>query len=691
MTPIQLLLISLGIYLLGAVVTFFMGRARRLSGYVTLFFVLLAAIGIYNVVVHVFIYGPVESEGSLFTVPGIGAELLIRVDQLSALFMAIVALITVLVVIYAIPFMQMPYYEGLSMMGFYPVLQVFFMAVMAVIVMADWFFFIIFWEFMTLTSYGLVVFDRKRPERLRAGFKYFLITHIATGLMFLGVIILYTFGRSFRFDVIAETLDALRLTNPGVIHFALTCFFIAFATKAGILPFGDWLPDAYPAAPTPATSAFAGSMTNLGVYGLLRIFVDLLPISTFSKVWGLVLAVFGTLSIFVGTMTALRQEDTKRLVAFNVIGQMGYIFLGIGTGLYFLKEMPALGIIAISAGIFHLINGVWYKSCLFLNAGSIFYRAGTRDLNGVGGLSKVIPLTALTAVIASLSISGVPPFNGFSSKWIIFQSTIRGGMDSPLFIAMAIVAIFISAVTLAALMKFFGSAFFGKFHASHLKPLRNEVPVGMGFSQIILAFLCVLFGIVPLLPIRFIHIAVSNLFPSGLTSAGPVPPLNQLFGGFVGSMDINFGEGVIAGWHPVLLSVIGLGLILISYGIFRIGGAPVRGDKTWYCGEEHTDLEVHYKARGLYLSFKEFFRIRIGKYQREGVYPTISYPKIQLREENWLRRLVDVDRWFFYPITRLFMKIIDKFANVHVGVPHVYLLWAVIGVLAAVVIIFSLA
>ncbi len=685
MNPIQLFIFSTLVLLLGAVITWIMGNRSQVKIVSTVFFGTSSA-GILAAAVAVFSNGMVQTEHSLVEIPGIGAGLLFRIDLLSALFLSIIALVAFLVALYAIRYMDLKIFSNSSLGSFYPVLMVFFASVMAVVVVADMFFFLIFWEIMTLASYFLVIYDRHDKKVLRAGFKYFLITHIATAFMFIGVIILYLQGGSFSFDGLGQAMQRLSVSNPGMVHLALGMLFLAFATKAGILPMGDWLPDAYSSAPTPASGAFAGSMTKLGVYGIIRIFADILPVSEFTQTWGIIIALMGTISIFIGTLTALIQEQSKRLLSFHVIGQMGYIFLGVGMGIYFLNSQPVLAIVALSAGVFHLINHVCYKSCLFFNAGSVLWKTGTTELNKIGGLYRILPITAIITVIASLSISGVPPFSGFTSKWLIYQSSIRAAEANPLILAFGIIALFISIVTLASFVKFFSTIFYGKYADNNSQAIRRDVPLTMMIPQMAMAFLSIAFGLVPILPLTFVHRSLSTLMDANF-----FPSVQSIYGSDpLGGLITRYGEGTFAAWNPLLLALVGAICMLIAYAFYRAGSAPRRVDSTWYCGEEHTDEEVRYRAHSFYLPFKKLFRIRIGKYEREGVYPSFSLPKIRF-SNNRFKRLTDIDNWFYYPLVNNFMDLMKRFSSTHTGIPHVYLLWLIIGTVLAVAVLFMLA
>jgi len=695
MGPIEIilyyiLLSAIIILIIGSGFTFFIAHFKRekreLCGIISLVFMAISAIGIIYVSGMVFSGGFESVKGSLFTVPGIGATFSIRVDNLSAIFLCVIGLISILTMLYSIKFMAIPYYKDSNLVGYYPPLLLYFASLIVVVSVNDMFFFFIAWEFMTLSSYTLVIFDRKRKERLRAGFKYFLMTHVATACMFLAAIILYTYGgESFDFDSLSLSIKGLMVTNPALVHLVLGLFFVGFATKAGVMPFGDWLPDAYPASPSAAASVFGGIMSKLGVYGLIRIFCDILPVSGFSNTWGIVIAVFGTISIFIGTMTALIQDDTKRLLSFHVIGQIGYMLLGIGIGVYFLPSNKFIAAAGIIGGIFHLVNNAIYKSSLFLSAGSIFYKTGTRNLNDIGGLAKLMPLTAIATVIASLSIAGIPPFNGFSSKWLIYQASIYGGISIPLFIALGITAIFISGVTLASFYKFFGASFFGKPYKGSEKLEKKDVPKTMFIPGLILGAICIILGLFPVLPIKVIYNAVSEILGTGF-----IPTFNSLYGDSLLGINISFGNGIFASWNPIIILIALVVTVSISYFFYKSGKVKERVADTWYCGEEHTDEEARYKAHSYYMPFKQFFNIRIGKYYKEGVYPSIPLPRITLSERSLLKRILEVDQWFYYPIVNFTLKVLRKFSRTHVGIPHVYLLWMFLGLAIGIIILFLL-
>jgi hydrogenase-4 component B len=628
---------------------------------------------------------------TLATIGGLGATLVVGVDRFSALFLLIISVMAFLATLYSTAYMRI--YQRQSLLRYYPILLLFFAGIIGLVAVRDWFFFLICWEFMTLCSYFLVIYDKENATNLRAGIKYLIVTHVATIFMTIAAIALWHTAtpHSFSFAASEQAIGSLAAARPALLHLLLALWLIGFATKAGILPFGDWLPDAYPAAPSGATAAFAGTMTKLGIYGLVRVFVDLLPgeggglagVGTpalhgpeFTAIWGVVIALLGTGSIFVGTLTALSQDDAKRMMSFHVIGQIGYMFLGIGMGVYFLTSNPTLALIGLLAGVFHLVNHVIYKSLLFFTAGSVEYRAGTRNLNHMGALSAVLPATALMAGIGSLSIAGMPPFNGFASKWLIYQVAVIGGIGFPLFLLFGLTAIFISLVTLASFLKYLGAAFFGLPSAQTL-PLqgkRAEVPLAMQFPQAVLGLCCLALGLFPLLPLALIHRAVGPLTGalSGVSLARAVgaSPLGLSFA----------PAGHLAGvWTPIAVTAAFALCVALAHGLSRLAHAPSRVVPVWHCGAEVPDTVGHFHAHGMYQPFRRAFE-RV--YLATGV-PRSGYPSA-------LGRAFDLDRWLYGPIVRAGAAVAERFSRSHVGIPQYYLLWQVIGMVVVLAALFAL-
>lgn len=646
--------------LAGALASLLVARNKRAAGWTAFAFVLAAGIAGWCLALRV-LTGGATGEVSLWEVPALGARLTVAVDPLSAFFLAIAVTIAAVATLFSVDYMTHFTADGVA--KFYPVLLVFFASIAAVLVATDLLFFIVFWELMTLTSYVLVGFERERKESQRAGLKYFVITHAATLCMVAAALLLWRETGSFHFDDLRVALANGLQTRPVLAHTIVALFFIAFATKAGVLPMGDWLPDAHPAAPSGMSAALSGVLVKLGIYGLVRVFCSFLPIIPAMRAWGIVIAVAGTASLFVGTLSALRQTDSKRLMAFHTIGQIGYVCLGLGVGVTALTLSPTLAAVALMGALLHAANHACFKACLFLGAGAVLFRTGERNMDKLGGLGGAMPVTATCSGIASLSIAGVPPFNGFASKWLIVASCLLCGMQFPLFLVLGLLAMFISLVTLASFLKVMGAVFLGPPTS---RTNVREVPATMAVAQVILAALCVVLGLFPLVPLTAIRSAVAGVVKV------PLPEIDSLIGSTWG-LSIVTGATPLAHWAPLtVLAALAL-LTLLTTAILRAGGARSRSVEVWTCGEEHAAEAVRYPASSFYLPFKHAI---------EGIYPTV-----RLRAPAFpapLRRVLAVDSWLYLPIARFVERAALRVSLTHVGVPQVYLLWIVVGAVAVI-------
>jgi len=663
-------LILLGV---GAVITVFIARYRTLCGYVAFAVVLVASIWIAIVATAVLAGASVSVAVPTLTVASLESTLVFAVDKLGAVFLLITCLVAPCATLFSVRYLET--HQRFSLARYYPPLLLFFASIICVLSVHNMLFFLHFWEFMTLTSYALVVFYWVDPESRQGGLVYFIATHVGTGCMLVATLILYAHAptKSLEFADLREAMTTIMATSPALTHLVLGLFVIGFATKAGILPFGFWLPHAHPVAPSPFSAVLSGCMVKAGVYGLLVAFTSFLPLSRFTTMWGAWIAVLGTASIFIGTLTALQQSDSKRLLAFHTIGQMGYIWLGVGAGLALLRISPTLAVVALTAGLFHAVNHACFKTLLFLNAGAALYRTGTRNMDKAGGLMYIMPITAATAIVASLSIAGVPGFNGFVSKWLIFASTIMGGYSIPSLVFLSITGIFISAVTLASFLKFLGMLFVGKLQIGP-EVERREVPTTMVIPQVVVGIFCILFGVLPVLAMRPLYTAVSGILPGNYA-----PAFASLFGSSLVTVNLSLTGMSSASWGPIVVLVAFAGCLVLAYFIFRMGGAQTRTVPMWLCGEEHPFAEVRYPVHSFLLPFNRLFA---------KIYPPIAVPRLP-RPSSILRAL-DIDKWFYYPGVRIAEWIVQTTSRAHIGVPQMYMLWVIGGAILSIIVIFAM-
>jgi hydrogenase-4 component B len=665
------------VLLTGALLTAFLSRHRLMAGYVALASVILASISLLRLSLWIFSHGPFETVVPLLRLPVSGLRVHLIVDQLSAVFLFIIVLVAVSTTWFSLRAMELC--KARSLIRFYPALLLFFATTLGVVAFQNMLVFLLFWELMTLTSYLLIAFETEKPQAARAGLLYFVAATVATSLMVIATTILYAHNPShtFEFSQLRDTLGTLTTTKPVLANIVLALFLVGFGTKAGILPFGFWIPVAYPAAPTVTSAAMAGIVTKLGVYGTVRVFLDLLPPSELSLVWGSIIALLGTASIVVGTLTALQQTEAKRLLSFHVIGQIGYMWLGVGIGVAMYHLHPAIAVLGLMGGLFHVVNNASYKSLLFLNAGAVEYRTGTTELDRVGGLMHIMPVTTVSAIIASLSIAGVPPLSGFTSKWLIFERSIMAGLYVPVFIFLGLVAVFISAVTLASFMKFLATLFLGDLHVGE-QVAHREVPVSMTIPQTLLAIVCVVFGVAPVPVLWYLYRGAAEILP------GMVPSFNSLVGTSPFRVNLtllgsNSAIGATGAWDPLLVTAVFVGAMLFAYGISRLGGARTRKVPIWLCGEEHSYQEIMYSSHSFLQPFNRYFC---------RLYPELPVPK--MRMPGLLLKLLNPDTWITYPAERLAERLARAQTQAGGRALVVYLLWAVaLVVIVGLVLLFA--
>lgn len=337
-----------------------------------------------------------------------------------------------------------------------------------VIVTGDLFNLYVFMEIALFSAFALVAYG-SRAEEFEAAFKYAVMGSVSSLIILVGIAVMYSATSTLTLSKIAEIVPSL---DKKIIFWAGGLFMAGFGLKAATMPFHAWLPDAHSSAPAPISAMLSGVLIKaLGVYVIIRIYFNVFDAPQF---FTNVLLVLGTVSIIIGVFLAVGQWDLKRLLAYHSISQIGYILLGLGIA-------TPLGILG---AVFHLFNHAIFKSLLFYNAGSVEYALGTRDLKKMGNLTKLLPTTSQTSLVASLSISGIPPFNGFFSKLIIIIAAIQAGL-----MGYAVFAIIGSILTLASFMKVQRYGFRGE---NIISSLLNPVEWRMNSAMIILALLCLI-------------------------------------------------------------------------------------------------------------------------------------------------------------------------------------------------------
>lgn len=370
----------------------------------------------------------------------------------------------------------------------------------------------LFFEFMAISTYVLIAHEEDAYS-LFAGAKYLYMT-VAGGLaIFFGLVVTYYLAGDISF----AQPDGLIHEPSNLALFAFIGFLIGFGIKAGMFPLHVWLPDAHPAAPAPVSALLSGVMIKTGAYGMIRVFHDIYSPRFFESVnWELIVVILASVTILLGSALAILQDNLKRRLAYSSIAQIGYILLGISL----LSER------AMAGALYHIFTHAFMKGCLFLCAGAIIVQTGKKNISEMGGIGFKMPLTMLCFTLASLSMVGIPPFNGFISKWQLCLAALE--LNQPIFVALLIVSSLLNAVYYFPIVI---AAFFNRKsetessgqagpgdHAhqegSGLRPsLAGEAPLGMLVPTAVLAVGCFIFALTPVnWPFEIVKTVANTLF-----------------------------------------------------------------------------------------------------------------------------------------------------------------------------------
>ncbi|HXZ78415.1 MAG TPA: proton-conducting transporter membrane subunit [Terriglobales bacterium] len=628
MTPERAIVAAILLCIAGAVITLLCARFRTLAAWVSFAVTAASAVLVVFACGRVWLLAPSEKPASFWSMPNLSFALRLHVDGLNSVFLLLAVAIAVPAALYSISYMQ--HYSAYGVARYYPNFLLFLAAMYGLLTTTDmmWFFFI-FWQLMTLPGYALIRFERHKPTAVRAANKYLIMMQIACAFTLIGAQIVATAvgegSLKYDFQTVSAHLPRLLAAQPFLAQFAFALFMIGFGIKMGMWPFGQvWLPDAHPAAPSPVSAMLSGVMIKTGVYGLIRYFLWLVPAQALDLYplhsWGNIVAALGTVTLFTGTTQALQQEQSKRLLAYHSIGQIGYILLGTGICMALLPAGAALAPVAALAlfgALLHVANHGLFKGLLFFNAGSMLYATGTQDLNRVSGLMRFMPITAVTTLVASCSISGVPLFNGFISKWTIYVAALRGATAAHYLVVCAIAAIFISGVTLASFIKFFGASFMSRASALVLacaQTRRLEPGWLMQIPQLFLALLCILLGLWPAIGFALVRRAISHNPEAVIARLADVVPVNS--GGLSGAELLNSGRFV-----PLALVAVMALMFAVAAAASKIGGARRRTAALWLCGYATESDCYRYVAHNFYGELKTYFRYLGGSAAKAEKHP----------------------------------------------------------------------
>lgn len=590
--------------------------------------------------------------------PLLGFDVLI--DNTSAFFIFLLGLVSLAVSIYSIGYTKK--YSTISSFGF--LFNFFILSMILVTASNNVFAFLIFWELMSLTSFFLVIHEHDQRNNRKAGINYLVMTHFGTAFIIGAFLLSFIQTGDYTFDSFRQ-LGSNSVFKDAIFLFAL----VGFGTKAGIIPFHTWLPQAHPSAPSNVSALMSAVMLKIAVYGLVRFVFDFSILSPDNAWWGLVLIAFGGVSAVFGILYAIVENDIKRSLAFSSIENMGLIFMGLGLAVVFSSYgLHTFSSLALLATMYHTINHAIFKGLLFMGAGSVQFATHTKDMEKLGGLIKKMPWTALLFLIGSLAISGLPPFNGFVSEWLLLQSFLLTSQvpDALLQISIGIASLAFAltiGISLAVFVRLFGISFLSKSRSEFASTIR-EVPHSMLAGKAILAALAIVLGVLPFIGINL----VSSSFDLSYVQANPFDPL-------VSNKD-NHGYASISMPSAIIL----LGCVAAgTFGFVRaIGGKTQKvTSTTWDCGfgnlterMEYTASSVSYPLR---MIFKFIFRpsLQIQKDYEISNYAKRSVSATQATKDVFEQKL-------YHSIVSACIALFGKIRLIQTGKVNAYVLYVMI-------------
>ncbi|CAN7359737.1 hydrogenase 4 subunit B [Mesorhizobium sp. LjNodule214] len=498
--------------------------------------------------------------------PWIGAHF--RLDALSTFFLVVVNFGGAMASLYGLGYGShepSPH----RVLPFFPA----FLAGMNLVVLADdAFTFLLSWEFMSLSSWALVIVHHREQDNVRAGYIYLVMASFGTLALLLAFGLLS--GPSGNY-----TFEAMRIAGatPLVATFVLALVLLGAGSKAGLVPLHVWLPLAHPAAPSHVSALMSGVMTKVAVYGFIRVVFDLLG----EPAWwsGVAVLFLGGLTAVLGILYALMEKDLKRLLAYSTIENVGVIFASLGLALAFKANvMPSAAALALTAALFHVLNHSFFKSLLFFGAGAVLTATGERDMEKLGGLIHRMPFTSFAFLVGCVAISALPPFNGFVSEWLAFQAILQSP-DLPqwglkvMVPAVGGLLALSAALAAACFVKAFGITFLGRPRSAAVE-VAHEVDRYSLAAMFILAALCLVAGILPGLVIDGLSSVTLPLIGSRMPvqmaqpwlSIVPIAASRSSYNGLLVFLFIAFSASAVA------------------YVIHRFASHALRRGPAWGCG-----------------------------------------------------------------------------------------------------------
>jgi formate hydrogenlyase subunit 3/multisubunit Na+/H+ antiporter MnhD subunit len=577
----------------------------------------LGAIGLES------LFAPAASIAELpLGVPWLGARF--RIDALAAFFIIVVNLGGATASLFALGYGR---HEETPerVLPFYPM----YLAAMNLVVLADdAFSFLVSWEFMSLTSWALVIAHHRDRENMRAGYVYLLMASFGTLALLLAFGLLAGSNGNYAFDAIRAAHPAAALSAM-VLVLAL----VGAGSKAGIVPLHAWLPLAHPAAPSHISALMSGVMTKVAVYGFVRIVFDLLGPPAWW--WSMAVLAVGGITAVMGVLYALMQHDLKRLLAYHTVENIGIVYIGLGLALAFKAQgMAVAAALALAAGLFHVFNHSVFKSLLFFGAGSALNATGERDMEHLGGLIHRMPQTAFAFLVGCVAISALPPLNGFVSEWLTFQAILLSPQLPSWGLKLLVPAVgallaLSAALAAACFVKAFGVTFLGRPRTPAAADARETDSNSLA-AMFSLAALCLVAGILPgifidaLAPVTHALVGESMPHQSGLDwlTIVPIAESRSSYNGLLVFIFVTLSGSIAA------------------LAIHRLASDKLRRGPVWDCGYPDPSPVTQYTASSFAQPIRRVYGTAVFRAREIGEMPppgSIAPARltVELRDPIW--------------------------------------------------------
>ncbi len=614
---------------------------------------------IANISLYILLKGHIIDETLIFS--PIFKNIDFVIDPLSAFFLLVISIMSFLGILYANGYMQPYLNKGMRLSSHCLFLMILIASMLAVVTVQNALFFLVMWEIMSISSFFLVIFEDHKKEVLAAGIKYMVYMHISVIFIIAAFVLLNIHSQSYNFGDYIQVLQQ----NKHLANLVFGLSFIGFGTKAGFVPFHNWLPDAHPAAPSHVSGIMSGVMIKTGIYGILRM---LCLMGTPSKFIAYSVLVIALLSALWGVLYAITQHDIKRLLAYHSLENIGIIGIGIGLGMIgSAYGNPVVSVFGYAGAILHVLNHSIFKMLLFFAAGNIYSKTHTRDIEMLGGLIKKMPYTALLFIIGSVAICGLPPFNGFISEFIIYAGIVSGlpAFDTTSFITLIIAFASLALIGTMAILCFTkasGVMLLGTARSEKALNVQNDVGKTMIIPMSILAIFTLLIGIFP-------HIVSLILLNPIIIITGPMNILEPL----TSILDI------MVMINELLFTFLGILVVVCVLRLLCKKNHKIHS--TWGCGYDKANSRMQYTASSyadLFVStLKPMFK-RISHIKKpKDLFPKEAYYEVEIEDIE--------EAYIVKPLVKLDEKFLAKFEKIQNGNMQQYILFGLIFLVAAII------